>query len=240
MAMQYETDPTGFKKVAKAQLGDGADKYLAELPSFHNEYQNWYSASQAVVKVLLPLRYLDFVAFYEKPKGRKILTHENYTISDYLQGLSRGEYAQPTAAYAQIRQQINIVKAALSRLDSTLFEIKNLVLGDVLSSELEAAKTLSSHNFLRAAGAMAGVVLERHLAQVAENHAVLVSKRHPTIGDYSAALKEANIIDVATWRYVSHLADIRNACDHARTAEPTKEQVDDLIAGVQKITKTMN
>lgn len=239
MAMQYETHPDEFKRVASENLGEDVTEYIKKLPSFKDKYQDWYSESQAAVRTLLPLRFADFVGYYEKPKNRKILTVENYVISDYLQGLNLGEYVKPSAAFSQFRQQINVLKSALAKLDSALFDIKNLVLGDVLGSELEAATALCSQKFVRAAGAMAGVVLERHLAQVAENHAVPIKKKNPTIGEYSAALKEADVLDIATWRYISHLADVRNACDHARKVEPSQEQVRDLIAGVEKITKTL-
>jgi hypothetical protein len=48
-----------------------------------------------------------------------------------------------------------------------------------------------------------------------------------------------NAIDVPQWRFIQHLADIRNLCDHDRQAEPTLEQVTNLVAGVKKITKTL-
>jgi hypothetical protein len=35
------------------------------------------------------------------------------------------------------------------------------------------------------------------------------------------------------------LADIRNLCDHNRKVEPTADQVNDLIAGATKVTKTL-
>jgi hypothetical protein len=42
-----------------------------------------------------------------------------------------------------------------------------------------------------------------------------------------------------TWRYIQHLGDIRNTCDHSHETEPTIAQVDDLISGVKKIVKTL-
>jgi hypothetical protein len=86
---------------------------------------------------------------------------------------------------------------------------------------------------------LAGVVLERHLAQVCDNHSIKIAKKAPGISDLNDALKEANVIDVPQWRFVQHLADIRNLCDHNKKAEPTPEQVDELLAGVMKITKTL-
>jgi hypothetical protein len=83
------------------------------------------------------------------------------------------------------------------------------------------------------------VVLERHLKQVSDDHGVTITPKNPSISDLNNALKEAGVIDVPQWRFVQHLADIRNLCDHSKTAEPTIEQVDDLVAGVAKIIKTL-
>ena len=52
-------------------------------------------------------------------------------------------------------------------------------------------------------------------------------------------LKDANIIDIPQWRSIQYLADIRNLCDHNKKVEPTAEQVDDLVAGVMKVSKTL-
>ena len=48
----------------------------------------------------------------------------------------------------------------------------------------------------------------------------------------------ARVIDQATWRFIQQLGDMRNFCDH-KGKDPTKESVDDLIAGVRKISKTV-
>ena len=91
----------------------------------------------------------------------------------------------------------------------------------------------------RAAGALAGVVMEKHLAQVCDNHGIPLHKKAPTIADFNDKLKEAEVIDISQWRFNQHLGDIRNLCDHDKDAEPTKEQVNDLVDGVRKLTKTL-
>jgi hypothetical protein len=58
--------------------------------------------------------------------------------------------------------------------------------------------------------------------------------------DFNEALRSNGVIDVPQWRFVQHLADIRNLCDHGRKPEPTPEQVTDLLAGVKKIIKTVS
>ncbi len=74
--------------------------------------------------------------------------------------------------------------------------------------------------------------------QVCENHSIAISKKNPGISDLNNALKEASVVDTPQWRAVQFLADIRNLCDHNKKVEPSPEQIDDLIAGVNKIVKT--
>jgi hypothetical protein len=126
-----------------------------------------------------------------------------------------------------------------ARFESSLFDIRQLVQADVFDSELDAAKELARKKFGRAAGALAGVVLERHLLQVCANHNIRITKKAPGIGDLNNALKEAEVIDTAQWRFIQHLADIRNVCDHSKSEDPTADQVDDLIRGVDKTVKTL-
>jgi len=52
-------------------------------------------------------------------------------------------------------------------------------------------------------------------------------------------LKDNNVIDTATWRFIQHLGDLRNLCDHNKDRDPKKEEVDDLLNGVSKATKTI-
>jgi hypothetical protein len=134
---------------------------------------------------------------------------------------------------------LNILRSAKARFESSLFDIRQLVQADLFDSELEASKELAKKKFVRAAGALAGVVLERHLAQVCENHKVAISKKAPSIGDYNDALKAANVVDTPQWRFIQHLADVRNLCDHHKAEDPTQENIDDLIRGVEKIIKTL-
>lgn len=233
------------KGLAKNALRTKMRQILEALPSFKTTYQSWYSEAKTLIRQVLPDRLSDFGNHYEKPKSRKEITYANYTIEDYLQGLNvtRGwektKVVGPDAAIPQFQQQLAILKAAKARFQSSLFDIRQLVQADLFDSELDAAEELAKKKFTRAAGAVAGVVLERHLTQVCDNHAVKLAKRAPGISNLNDALKNANIIDVPQWRFTQHLADIRNLCDHNRTAEPTSEQVNDLLAGVRKLTKTL-
>jgi hypothetical protein len=245
LAIEYDCYPEEFRKAIDAQLGKKADEYIKKLPSFKTTYQRWYSESIALLRQVLPDRLEDFVRHYEKPKPRKDITFENYRIEDYLQGLrvTRGwekeKVVGPDAAIPHVTQQLAIVEAAAARFESTLFEVRQLVQADIFDSELESAEALNKYKFARAAGALSGVVLEGHLAQVCADHKLAIGKKNPGISDFNEKLKEADIITVPDWRFIQHLADIRNLCDHSRKPEPTVEQVADLITGVKKVIKTI-
>lgn len=244
-AIQFECYPEDFGAELRKVDSKRAKEILASIPSFKEEYQTWYSEVKVLLKQLLPDRLDDFVRHYEKPKTRKDISFENYKIEDYLQGLevTRGVQKEkvvgPEAAIPQFHQQLNILKAVNHRFESSLFDIRQLVQADLFDSELDAATELLQKKFIRAAGAIAGVVLERHLSQVCDKHTIKMAKKSPHISDFNDALKNADIIDTSQWRFIQHLADIRNLCDHNKKVEPTKDQVQDLISGVTKTIKSL-
>ena len=249
-AMQFECYPEQFKRVAKKN--PEVQAMFGNLPLFSEGYQAWYSEAKALVRQLLPDRLDDFSGYYEKydkTKMRKGITVENYRISDYLaghqvtvtgmDGLVEKVIVGPSAAIPSFVQQLEIVKAIEKRFESSLFDIRTIVQADLFDSELEAAKALVQHGFFRPGGALAGVVLERHLAQVCENHAAKLRKKNPTIADFNDALKAAGAIDLPQWRFNQHLGDLRNLCGHNKAIEPTSEQATDLVDGVMKLIKTL-
>jgi hypothetical protein len=233
--------------VLKSCKGDkkAAEAHLTALPDFKQSYQSWYSECIVLLKQLLPDRLNDFVRLYEKPKGRKDIGFENYRIEDALQGLRVTRYggseviADTKSAMPHLKQQVAILDSLKNRFESSLYDIRQLVQADLLDSELDAARELLKHKFMRAAGAVAGVVLEKHLLEVCNNHSIKITKRLPTIADLNDALKSFDVIGTAEWRFNQHLADVRNLCDHNKQKEPTSEQVDDLIQGVAKVAKTI-
>lgn len=232
-----------FDAEVKKQIGDKVDDFLKKLPRFKEGYQEWYSEALALLRQLIPDRVDDFKRLYEKPKNRKAITFENYYMEDYLQGLKvtrAGEMVvDSSAGLPRFEQQQAIVSAAQRRFDSSLFEIRQLVQADLFDSEIDASRELLKNKFSRAAGAVAGVVLEKHLTQVCTDHKVPVTKKDPTISDLNAGLKAAGVVDVAQWRFVQHLGDLRNLCDHNKKQEPSEGQVLDLIDGVAKVMKTL-
>ena len=235
-----------FEKSIKDQLKEKAEAFLKSIPAFNRSYEAWYSESLALLRQLLPDRVANFISFYEKPKSRKDINSSNYVIQDYLQGITvtRGYQKDvvvgQSAALSQFRQQLAILEATMARFESSLFEIRQLVQADLFDSELDAARELLRNKFLRAAGAIAGVVLEKHLHQVCDDHSIIIPKKNPGISDLNELLKSNSVIDIPQWRHITLLADIRNLCDHNKKKEPTPEQIEDLITGTDKVLKTIS
>ncbi len=233
---------------AQGKLPDGFKQKLEEkgvkLPTFESEYESWYSEALLVVKQIIPDRLTDFVKQYKDEK-RKEIDFLTYGISDYLLGLrtTRGGgshvVADQTAAIPKMQNQNSILASAEKRFDSALFDIQEVLQADIYDSELSAARDLAKKGFVRGGGAIAGVVLEKHLGHVCSLHGLKPRKKYPSISDFYQLLKENNVIDTAKWRFIQHLGDIRNLCDHDKEREPTKEDVLELVEGVEKVIKTV-
>ncbi len=248
LAILSEYSPEQFARDLKGL--ESKDRKVSEfvkaLPFFSDGYQVWYSEALSLVRQLLPDRLADFTRLYEKPKvKRKGVTYENYVIEDSLQRLTvtrsflNEKVVGPDAAIPLFRQQLNILKSISRRFESSLFDIRQLVQSDLFESELDSASDLNKRGFVRAAGAVAGVVLEGHLLQVCKNHKLTIKKRNPSLNDLAQALKDADVIDIPIWRKIQHLADLRNLCDHKKSREPKSEEIDELITGVTWVTKTL-
>ncbi len=202
-------------------------------------YQRWYTEAYVLLEQLLPGRLTEFEQLYKWDGRRNSITFSTYAIQDWLTGVRIHGFDNSSAVRTKFLNQLAILESAKARFESSLFDIRQLVQADLFDSELDAARELTRNGFLRAAGAVAGVVLERHLGQVAENHALTTRKKNPTIGDFSELLKGGGVLDIPSWRQFQRLGDIRNLCDHNKEREPTKDEVEELIDGVEKYTKTL-
>lgn len=207
-------------------------------------YQNWYTRALPVVRQLIPERLSEFEEQYRLGK-RKEIAASTYTISDYLMGLRvRDAFGEDMFDHHAVfgmkfQQQFAILQSAQTRIDSILADIKGVLKAELIDTEVERAKELLTKGYLRPAGTIAGVVLENHLSTVCDNHQIRIRKKNPTIGDYNDSLKNEGILDVPTWRWIQRLGDIRNLCCHARDRDPTSEEVEEFIVGVEKATKTI-
>lgn len=246
LANEFEVDVVIDDGVEKKKLKKYLEEEKVTLPDFKSEYEKWYSEALEVIKQILPSRYDDFKRLYKDEKRKdKDIDYLTYTMSDYMIGVTKTSGWEKTvvvdtkAAFPKFQQQMKILKSAERKFESSLFEIKQLLQADLFDSEIDTARELLKNGYIRAAGAIAGVVLEKHLQQVSISHNLKIKAKNPSISDYNDTLKEAQVLDVPTWRFVQHLADLRNLCDHKKQREPKPQEIEDLISGVDKVSKTV-
>jgi hypothetical protein len=109
---------------------------------------------------------------------------------------------------------------------------------DIFDDEIDAARALLSKGFVRAAGVVTGVILEKRLSVMCRDRGIAIGKKNPTISDLNEELRSNGVYDIARWRHVAMLADYRNLCSHDRGVEPTEAQVLDLIEGTERLVST--
>ncbi|GLT24212.1 hypothetical protein GCM10007933_36860 [Zoogloea oryzae] len=216
-----------------------------DILDFGTVYQKWYSKAYKIVEALAPERLQEFSGYYLIDPKRKTADAGNYAIQDYIKGIGArlDIYKKPlwdinNLVGVRVLNQVQILSALTSRIDSVLQDVTGHLFAELQDSELIAAIQLKKIS-KRAAGALAGVVLERHLQRAAENHGISIGKKNPTIADLNDPLKSKGVYEQPTWRKIQLLADIRNICSHQKSTEPTDEQVEELICGVNSIIKSV-
>jgi hypothetical protein len=220
-----------------ALLQDGIDKVPEKrlLPSdFGRLYQHWYSAAKTIIDKNQPSRTEEFENIYLASKikdsiGIKQLIAQRYITKD-----------EQFKLMDMINSQFNILAAVESHLAFSIYDIELTAYSVLMDDEIKAANYLLRNGFIRPAGAMAGVILERHLKNLLRKHTPPIKyKEKDTLATLNELCKET-IYDLVTWRKVAHLADIRNLCTHDKKREPTKNEVAELINGVSAMLKTYN
>lgn len=212
-------------------------------PDFNYKYQAWYTKSLRAVEFLALDRLAEFRAYYQIDPKRKEFGYGSYVVQDFLMGVRPASFALQDfdtrkEALKCFLNQLTILHATNTRVDSVLANIESELYAELQDSELVISRQLTKIS-PRAAGALVGVLIEGHLQKVADAHQVKVAKKNPTIADLNDPLKAAGVVDTPAWRKIPYLADLRNLCSHKKDVDPTKEQVEELIAGAEWLTKNV-
>ena len=230
--------------------GQGLSENGKRNKVLETDYHGWYTEALALLKQLLPDRVEEFIRLYQGDGRGAGNDGTLFTIQHWMLGHrspkyrnSRGkvqrEFSDFELVFERLRNQALIIQSVAKRFESSLFEIRQVLQADLFDSELAAAKELSKQGFARAAGSLAGVILEKHLKEVLANHNINLTKKNPTMSDFNDVLKEVGTLDIPSWRQIQRLGDIRNMCSHDKEREPTREEVEELIMGVEKYTKIL-
>ncbi|HZL80126.1 MAG TPA: hypothetical protein VFC17_14930 [Candidatus Limnocylindrales bacterium] len=216
---------------------------IKDIIEFRTVYQRWDTQSLKIVQTLAPDKYDEFVGYFSNNPNRKLL---DACIQEYVRNMGQAKDAYTEELpfdpheLARIRflKQLQVLDELSYQIESVLADAEEHLFAELQEKELEAARILQPID-LRAAGALAGVVLERHLQKLSLKHGLTVTKQETTIRELNDPLKLANAYDFHTWRKIQWLGDLRNLCSPQRNGSPTKKQIEDLISGVSTVIKSV-
>jgi hypothetical protein len=199
-----------------------AKKKLSE--EFKLDYQDWYSSCCALLE-----------RNYNKERTSEFKSKYENNIKTILSANYITQYAE-YEFIDSFKHQASILNALPPYLEQKLSIMELTVASTLMDDELLEAEYLLKKGFIRAAGALAGVVLERHLKMLCDkNEPKLKYPKNATISKLSDILKDNNLLDIPEWRKIEFLGDIRNKCDHDKKVEPKKEEVAKLISEVEEM-----
>jgi len=119
-----------------------------------------------------------------------------------------------------------------------LFTVRGLVAAEVFADFLEMGEHLLESGYKDPAAVMGGSVLEEHLRQLCSKHAIAVDeqksgKNIPKKADrLNAELASATAYSKLDQKQITAWLDLRNNAAHGNYSAYTKEQVQQLLAGV--------
>lgn len=222
------------------ELSDQVDQFskISDKSELRREYQKWYSQAQHLVSSHLPSGLEEFQTLYLDPNPliRSFTTDE----IDYL-GTRRclrttlkfkdREESFRRLFFADVEQQRGILLAVPQILNIRALEVTALVTADLMEGELNEARLLLEHGFIRAAGAVAGVALEANL-KLLHDQTGLEYPDKKSIVSLATNLRMHDVITLGDEKICIAIADTRNKCDHKEEKKPTEEEVEELIEDV--------
>jgi hypothetical protein len=124
-----------------------------------------------------------------------------------------------------------VLEAAKEDYEGGYLNLKLLVQAEVFDSELEQAGELLASQYVVAAAAIAGVVLETGLREMCADNAIQVGK----LDKMNADLAKAGVYNRLVQKQITALADIRNSAAHGHSDQFSKDDVANMIRDVQRI-----
>jgi hypothetical protein len=216
----------------RAFKGDLVPEKSPLPPNFGLNYQRWYSSARTILAKNQPSRLEEFDEAYSSTKKGS---------NDGIKQLQESKYVTKEEQFRLmdlINSQFEILHAVPDHLEFSMYDIELTAYSILMDDEIEAARHLMSKGFLRAAGALVGVVLERHLKNLLRKHSPPIKYNDKAALAKLNDLCKESIYDAVTWRKVQHLTDLRNLCDHDKAREPSKDEVAEFMNGVSSIIKS--
>jgi hypothetical protein len=199
-------------------------------------YQLWYTQALRLVERVLPERLREFEAYYRSDQESR---EQPATISAILGSLRRPRVAtekgealarlfDPGLEQATVLHLLGLQLAILASALPLLLPV-----GRRQDRGLRAARLLLAKRHRRAAGAVAGVVLESHLLKVAQIHDLALSESDAaSLPRLNRSLRRAGVYGAARSRRTKRLAVLSDSCVCGKKI--SRRLVKELLSGVEE------
>lgn len=215
-------------------FGTPSDELKNLQATIFKDYQKWYSSSRHLVNDYMPERIAEFERLYSSILFRLRLETEFggiYDKSNYINSWND-----------DFLNQLGILLSVPLVAEIKEKSLRNILTADIANSEIDEAELLYENLHYRAAGAVAGVALERYLKTLCEINGIEYKKEN-SIYSLSQFLynHEPPIIDATVLNHMGYLASIRKDCDHANPIpdeilkKDVRRLIDDTRGYVQKL-----
>jgi hypothetical protein len=223
------------------ELADDFQAHYRAILSIHSvtKYPSWYKKALRVIHKLTPQRSHDTTDHSQgRPDAKQAASHATET-SMGMTILRTGETISSVRMtfLTRLSQQLSMLNSVRDGLEYVLADLQSTLYGEVGDHILVTAYELFHHGQHRAAGALASVLLEVHLAKVATKYRVTIPPRSSGLAALNAALKCGGIYDAEVWRFIHSLGALGHACVYAPAHEPTVDELAEFLQGVQLICK---
>ncbi len=206
-------------------------------------YHTWYAKAYRMVRMFAPERLEEFEKFYTGDKTIKKLADLNPItagITHYIQGWiipkDENKVDFVNTFVSGMKEQIYILIAIIETIDDDIYNLESGIHYEIYQSEMDIARDLYKKKFYRAAGSIAGVVIEVHLKKIVANRGVpLADKADPGMSAYNDALKKHDIYKTPTFSLIQMCGQIRNKCVHPKEEEPTAGEISSIISAAERI-----
>ena len=203
----------------------------------NERYQVWYTQTLRLVERVLPERRREFEGYYRSDQESR---DQSATISAIL-----GSLSGPRATGEKREALAGLFDSGLEQ--GTFLHLLGMQLAILASAvptllpeerrpdrELQAARRLLSKGHRRAAGAVAGLILENHLRKVAQRHGLAVPERDSSsLPRLNRALRKAGVCGRARARQIERLAELGDSCVR-RKRKISRKRVSELLSGVEE------
>lgn len=190
------------------------------------DYEKWYSSSYHLIEEYIPERSKTFAELYDMSYG---IADQLKLVLGFAIEVRKIDYINSWNNNFSVQQGILSSIPLVARIKQK--SLRKILTADIAYSEIEEAELLYDNKHYRAAGAVAGVALERYLKTLCEINDITYKSKGISSLAQTLCSNDPPKLDKTEEKNMVFLAGIRNDCDHPNeiSEEELKKRVQILI-----------